>query len=339
MSEPETTLLVRLDAIAYAARSIHRFEFCRPDSEPLPAFEPGAHIDLLLGNRLTRQYSLCGSPSDVARYTIAVKREAKGRGGSAWMFDEFRVGQQIEISRPRNNFPLHEGGAPAVLIAGGIGITPILGMVRSLAHAARDWRLVYSVRTRSEAAFVSELLGLARHSDRVLPLSAGARQDASATPSRFHLHVDDEQDNTFVDIDAIVAQAPGDAHLYCCGPAPMLDRFEACCTGLEPERVHVERFTAAETPAKAGGFVVELAKSRRRVTVGPGQSIADALMAAGISITVSCEQGICGTCETRVLAGRPDHRDSLLSAQEKAANDVMMICCSGSLSETIVLDL
>lgn len=333
LSEPDNKLIVRLETIAYAARSIHRFEFCRPDGQPLPAFEPGAHIDLLLGNRLTRQYSLCGSPADPGRYVIAVKREPAGRGGSAWMFDEFRVGQLIEISAPRNNFALHAGPAPAVLIAGGIGITPILGMVRALAQTKRDWRLVYSVRTRAEAAFVTELEQLdAAQTD-------AAPTDANPTGSRFHLHVDDEQGGRFVDIGRIVTEAPKDAHLYCCGPAPMLDQFEACCRSVEPGRVHIERFTAAASPAQAGGFVVELAKSRRRVNVEPGQSIADALASAGISITVSCEQGICGTCETRVLAGRPDHRDSLLSAQEKAANDVMMICCSGSLSETLVLDL
>lgn len=319
MNEPDNKLLVRLEAIRYAALSIHLFEFRRPDGQALPAFGPGAHIDVHLGNRMVRQYSLAGSPNDRSNYTIGVKRETRGRGGSAWMFDELRVGDLVEISAPRNHFALHDGAAPAVLIAGGIGITPIRCMVGALAAAGRDWQLFYSVRKRAEAAF---------------------RREFEELPGgRFHLHVDDDEQGRFMDIAAIVNSAPASAHLYCCGPAPMLDAFERLCSGRAAEQVHLERFSAAVEPLKAGGFTVELARSKRSITVSPGQSIADALLDAGVKVSVSCEQGVCGTCETRVLSGIPEHRDSLLSAQEKAANDVMMICCSGSLSQTLVLDL
>lgn len=328
MNEPDYKLLVRLEAIRYAAQSTHLFEFRRPDGRPLPPFEPGSHIDLHLGNRLVRQYSLAGSPADRLRYTIGVKREARGRGGSAWMFDEFRVGDLVDVSAPRNHFALHTGAEPAVLIAGGIGITPVLCMTRSLAQAGRDWRLHYSVRKRGEAAFVQELERL-----------ADADLGTSSPPRRFSLHIDEEENGRLLDLKAIIAAAPINAHLYCCGPAPMLDAFERAAADRPPDHVHLERFTAAAEPLKAGGFVVELSKSGRRVVVSPGQSIADALLAAGVKVSISCEQGVCGTCETRVISGRPDHRDSLLSEQEKAANDVMMICCSGSLSETLVLDL
>lgn len=312
-------IVARLEAIRYAAERIHLLELRRPDGQPLPAFEPGAHIDLHLGNGLVRQYSIASSPGDLSRYRIAVKRDPASRGGSSWIFDSARVGQQILIGAPRNLFALVDQAPFSLLVAGGIGITPIVCMVDRLAATGRDWHLAYSVRRRAEAAFADHLLS--RYADRVT------------------LHVDEEHDGRLLDIDALICELPPSAHVYCCGPAPMLEAFEKATAGIAPDRVHIERFSAPQPSASAGGFVVELARSGQRIPVLPGQTIAESVRAAGVGVTVSCQQGICGTCETRVLAGIPDHRDALLSDAEKAANDVMMICCSGSRTPVLVLDL
>lgn len=309
---------VRLDAVRRVAEGVHTFELRRPDGAPLPAWAPGAHVDLHLPNGLTRQYSLCGDPDDRSCWTVGVKRDPASRGGSAWLFERLRVGEALDAGGPRNLFPLDEEAPVSVLIAGGIGVTPIVAMAERLAALGRDWSMTYAVRRRAEAAFADRL---SRHGTRV------------------RLHVDEAHGGRPVDVAALVAAAPADAQLYCCGPAPMLDAFESAAAARPRGRVHVERFAATAAPATAGGYVVELARSGRRVTVSPGQTIVDALRTIGVDVAVSCAQGICGTCETRVLAGVPDHRDSLLSDAERAANDVMMICCSGSLTGTLTLDL
>ncbi|VTU26033.1 PDR/VanB family oxidoreductase [Variovorax sp. PBL-E5] len=314
---PAQTLRLRLIGIRYAAHGIHLLEFGRPDgAAPLPAFTPGAHVDLHLANGLVRPYSLVNPPEDSERYVVAVKRDPASRGGSAFVHEVLRVGAELEVGVPRNNFELHAGSAQAVFIAGGIGITPIACMVDRLRRDGRSWELHYSVRERREAAFVEEL-----GDDRV------------------HLHVDAESAGALLDIAAIVAAAPADAHLYCCGPAPMLDAFEAAAGGRPPACVHVERFAPVAPGATGGGYTVRLAASKRSIPVAPGRTILEALREAGVEVQASCEQGICGTCETRVLGGLPDHRDSLLSAEERKSNRVMMICCSGSLGGELVLDL
>lgn len=314
--QEQGALRMRLTGIRYAARGIHLYEFQPLAHGELPAFSPGAHIDLHLGNGLVRQYSLVSSPDDRRRYVVGIKRDPASRGGSAFIHDSLRVGDEIDVTGPRNNFGLHEDAAHSVFVAGGIGVTPIVCMVERLRALGRSWELHYSVRRREEAAFLDAL------------------QD-----ERLHLHVDAECGGALLDVPAIVAAAPADAHLYCCGPGPMLDAFEAACGDRPAQRWHVERFTAAKPSASEGGYTVRLAASNRSVDVAPGQTILEALRGCGVEVTASCEQGICGTCETRVLQGRPDHRDSLLSEQEKKANDVMMICCSGSLSDLLVLDL
>lgn len=312
-------LRVRLCTIRYAAESVNLYELVAEDGGELPAFTPGAHVDLHLPGAGIRQYSIASSPLERSGYWIGVKREAAGRGGSAWLFDRARVGDSLEISAPRNYFPLHGDESPAWLIAGGIGITPIRCMVEALAAEGRDWRLLYSVRHRAQAAFADELIE--RHGERV------------------RLHVDEAAGGRPVDLALWISTAPGNAHIYCCGPAPMLDAFEVACAGRDPFRVHLERFAPMAEASTEGGFTVELARSGRVLTIPAGKTIAEVLIDNGIEVSVSCAQGICGTCETRVLAGVPDHRDSLLSADEKAANDVMMICCSGCRSGPLVLDL
>jgi tetrachlorobenzoquinone reductase len=314
----DATIDMRLTAILFGAADINLFEFRTLDGSDVPPFSAGAHVDVNLPNGAIRQYSIASSQSDRTRYLLGVKREAKGRGGSRLLHDEVRVGSVLKLGLPRNHFPLNEIATSSIFIAGGIGVTPIICMVERLQTLGRDFRLHYAVCEREEAL----LLHLPAGSDRV------------------HLHVDGEHGGRLMDVAAIVANAPPDADLYCCGPAPMLTAFEAACVARPPARVHLERFSAPDNLAATGGaYTVELAKSKRSITVQPGQTLLQALRDAGLTVKVSCEQGICGTCETRVLAGTPDHRDMILSDEEKASNESMMVCCSGSLGATLVLDL
>lgn len=309
---------MRLTAILYGGQGTNLFEFRTLDGRDVPAFTAGAHVDVNLPNGTIRQYSIASSQADRSRYLLGVKLEENGRGGSRFLHEQVRAGHVLRIGVPRNNFPLNERPASSILIAGGIGVTPMLCMVDRLKALGRDFRLHYAVRERAEALLAQ----------------------IDETDSRVHLHVDAEQDGRPLDVAAIVAAAPPDAELYCCGPAPMLAAFEAACAGRPPASVHLERFSAPDNVAASGGaYTVELAKSKRSITVQPGQTLLQALQDAGLKVKVSCEQGICGTCETRVLAGVPDHRDMILSDDEKASNETMMVCCSGSLGPTLVLDL
>lgn len=306
----------RLTAIRYAAEGIHLYEFAAADGAALPPFTAGAHIDLHLPNGLVRQYSLCNPQHETARYVVGIKRDAASRGGSSYVHDQLKVGTLVALGAPRNHFALHEQARHTVLVAGGIGVTPIACMAQRLRALGASFELHYSVRRREEAAFLDVLAG-----------------------PELHLHVDAEQGGAPLPLRAIVARAPDEAHLYCCGPAPMLDAFEAACAARPAGHVHLERFAAATPAAAEGGFTVQLARSGRSVFVPKGATILDTLRGLGIAVQASCEQGICGSCETRVLAGTPDHRDSLLSDEEKRANQVMMVCCSGSKDPVLVLDL
>ncbi len=308
---------LRLTAITYAAEQVHLYEFRPVSGTTVPAFTAGAHVDLHLPNGLVRQYSIANAQDERHRYVLGVKRDAAGRGGSRFLHDELRVGTVLEVGGPRNNFPLVEAASHSVLIAGGIGVTPIVSMIARLRSLGRPWELHYAVRRRGEAAFLDELL---------------------AGDGHVRLHVDEEQGGV-LDVARIVGTAPEQAHLYCCGPTPMLEAFTAATSSRPAERVHLEYFSSSIAPAVESGFIVELARSKLRIEIPPGQTILDTLRARGLKVQSSCEQGICGSCETRVLAGEPDHRDLLLSDAEKATNEVMMICCSGSRSAVLVLDL
>ena len=311
------TLSLRLVSIRYAAQDTHLFEFASPDGAPLAAYEPGAHIDLHLPGGLMRQYSLARPYRADQGYLVGVKLDAKTRGGSKWLHDQARVGASFQVGAPRNNFPLKEDAPHTVLVAGGIGVTPIWCMAQRLEEIGAAFDLHYAVRARADAAFLAEL-------ERMTP--------------KVRLHVDVEAE-AVLDVPAIVAAAPGGSHLYCCGPAPMLEAFEAAAAGRPAESVHVEYFSAPELTPLAGGFIVVLARSGREFEVAPGSTILETLRSAGLTVPASCEQGVCGTCETTILEGRPDHRDLLLTPAEKASGKTMMICCSGSLTQRIVLDL
>lgn len=316
------TIEVRLKVIRYEAQGISSFELRPMPGRELAPFTAGAHIDVHLPNGLMRNYSLCNAQSESHRYVIGVNRDPNSRGGSRFMHETLHVGDVLTIGAPRNNFALAEDAEHTVLIAGGIGITPLWCMIQRLEELGRSWELHYSARNRQSAAFLDELRALGEQ----------AR-------SRLHLNFDAESGGQFLDLRAIVAHGPPGAHLYCCGPLPMLDAFEQATAQLAPERVHREYFAAKDAPDTSGGFAVELAKTGRTLVVPAGKTILDTLLDEGIDVPYACGEGICATCETRVLAGIPDHRDLVLSPDEQAANDRMMICCSGAKSDKLVLDL
>lgn len=309
-------LPMRLTAIRWAARGTNLYEFRGLGGGVLPLAEPGSHIGLMLPNGMERQYSLVEAGEGLDRYVVGIKRDPASRGGSAYVHDRLKVGDVIPVAPPRNNFPLAEAAARTVLVAGGIGITPIWCMLNRLEALGRPWTLHYACRSREDAAFLDELEG-----------RAGV-----------HLHFDDEA-GAFLDVAAAVSAAPEGAHLYCCGPSPMLKAFEAAAAGRPPGTVHVEYFTARFEAASEGGFVVQLARSGGEHRVEPGKSILHTLREAGLDLPSSCEEGVCGACETRVVAGEPDHRDAILSERERAENKTMFICCSGCKGDRLVLDL
>ena len=311
-------LRLRLHAIAFETASVRLFDLRDPDGRTLPAFTPGAHVDMKLNGGLARSYSLIGEPADGSRYHLGVQRDPLSRGGSRYLHDQARVGDLIEVSHPINQFPVVEDAASSVFVAGGIGITPILPMTERLAGLGRAFVLHYGGRDRKTLPFQSRV---ARHGDKV-------RMAFSREPGGRRL-----------DIAAIVDAAPADAELYCCGPRSMLDAFAAATAGRDPAAIHMEHFSAAEPTAVEGGFEVVLARSCRTIPVPPGMTILDTLFAAGLDPPCSCLEGVCGQCETRVIEGVPDHRDLVLSPRERAANKTMMLCCSGSRSARLVLDM
>jgi tetrachlorobenzoquinone reductase len=312
---------MRVRRISYEAETVNSYELVAPAGGDLAPFTAGGHIDLHLSNGMVRSYSLLNDQSERSRYVIAVNKDAASRGGSSFIHEMMRVGDIVTISYPRNNFALQENAADSVLIAGGIGITPLLSMIRRLEALGRSWTLFYAARTRGSAAFLADLDAL------------------RSVRSNIHLHFDQETSDRMLDLSAIIKAAPADADLYCCGPVPMLEAFERATVDWPRGQVHVEYFTAKEAPAIEGGFEIRLARSKRTVMVEPGKTVLEALLEAGVAANHACSEGVCGTCETRVIEGIPDHRDQFLSAEERAANKSMMICCSGSKSPTLILDI
>ena len=313
---------LQLRRITYEAASIVSFELCLPNAAALPEFTAGAHIDVQLPGGLTRSYSLVNPQQERHRYVIAVNRDAASRGGSRFMHEALKVGAMLAVTHPRNNFRLVEDAPASVLVAGGVGITPILCMLERLTELKRPWTLHYCARTRQSAAFLDRLHEL-----------------RNANAGAVHLNFDHGSVSNMLDIGTVVDAAPPEAHLYCCGPIPMLEAFEKASGKLPSQQAHVEYFSAKELPAAEGGFVVELARSGKVVPVPRGMTILDALLEAGVDAPYSCMEGVCATCETRVIAGIPDHKDLVLTKEEHASNQVMMICCSGSKTEKLVLDL
>lgn len=320
MSAVGETLEVQVIGLRLEAEGVIALELHGVDKAPLPAWTAGAHVDVLLPSGLVRQYSLCSDPQDRQRWRIAVLQETNGRGGSREVHNALRVGQRITLRGPRNAFAL-QPAARYLFVAGGIGITPLLAMARSAEQAGAEWQLLYGGRSRRSMAFIDELQTLGQGRVEVVPADEVG----------------------LLDLDAVVAAARSGTQVYSCGPAPLLDalteRFAAA--GLS-DHLHLERFAAPAPVASAtgeGGLTVILARSGGQVEVPADQSIMAALREAGHTVPSSCEQGICGMCETRVLDGVPEHRDLLLTESERACGKVMMLCVSRAKTATLTLDL
>ncbi len=323
MSDTPFDLLVH--RMTREADDVLSLDLVHPDGKPLPPWEPGAHLDLHTGGRI-RQYSLCGDPDDTTRYRVAVLHTPDSRGGSAHVHTVLRPGSAVRVQGPRNHFAL-EPAARYLFVAGGIGITPLLPMVRHAHRTGTPWQLLYGGRRRTSLAFTDALTALAD----------GVTGHCDLRPQDVHGHLD---------LDAALTGLPDGTLVYCCGPEPLLAAVEERCAALGlTDRLHTERFAApappdgAPAPADGHGFDVECRRSGRTVRVADGTSILDAVEGAGIDVPSSCRDGICGTCETRVLDGTPDHRDFLLSDAERAAGTSLMICVSRCAGDRLVLDL
>ncbi|MFQ6346120.1 PDR/VanB family oxidoreductase [Pseudomonas sp. R11F] len=304
------------------AQDICSFELASVDGNPLPAFSAGAHIDVHLPDGLIRQYSLCNHPEERHRYLIGVLKDPTSRGGSRSLHEQLQPGARLSISAPRNLFPLVCDARRSVLFAGGIGITPILCMAEHLAQAGADFELHYCARASERAAFVQRL-------------------KASPFAERVFLHFD-EQPDTALDIGQVLAAPADDVHLYVCGPGGFMQHVldSARALGWQDSCLHREYFSAAPVDSRLDGrFSVQIGSSGKVFEIPVDQSVVQVLESHGITIAVSCEQGVCGTCLTRVLDGVPEHRDLFLTEQEQALNDQFTPCCSRSKTPMLVLDL
>jgi vanillate O-demethylase ferredoxin subunit len=314
-------ILVRVHSIKDEALGIKSYDLRPIEARELPRFSAGAHIEVALPNGLVRHYSLVNSTSESHRYVVAVNLDPASRGGSKFMHRGLANGDTLRISEPRNHFPLDVSAESTVLFAGGIGVTPLVSMAECLTSLGRRWEMHYFSRSADRAAYVDVLLALARRGSGTL-----------------HCHFDDIAE-TRVDFSACVGTSASNAHLYCCGPGSMLDAFVEACADRRSSHVHLERFSGAVESASEGGYTVVLSRSGKTIQVEQGQTILDAVLANGVDVAFSCKEGVCGSCETRVISGNPDHRDSVLGPDERKANRSMMICCSGCGGTELVLDL
>jgi len=303
------------------AEGVVVLDLAHPENEDLPRWGPGAHIDLILGDGLTRQYSLCGDPRDSGIWRVGVLLETNSRGGSRYVHQNLSDGSTVRVRGPRNHFPLVDAQHYR-FIAGGIGITPIFAMIAAAERAGTDWTLLYGGRTRTSMAFAEELAE--RYSERVT--------------------VWPQDERGLLDLESLLKDPEDDTVVYCCGPEALLGAVEQQCAHWPTGVLHIERFapkapTAEEAAEALQQFEVVCQRSGVTFEVPADESILEVLEAAEIPILGSCYEGVCGTCETRVLAGTPEHRDSVLTEAERAASEVMMVCVSRSRTERLVLDL
>ena len=310
-------LLVR--SMRLEADGVLSVELVDPSGRELPPWEPGAHLDVHLTEGLSRQYSLSGDPHDRFRYRLGVLREAAGRGGSAYVHEVLRPGDVVEFVGPRNHFRLEPAGS-YVFVAGGIGVTPILPMVARAEAEGASWTLLYGGRTASSMAFTGEL---AEYGERVT--------------------VHPQDTHGLLDLDTLLGTPRPDTLVYVCGPEALLKAVEERMVAWPEGSLHLERFAVPEAPARdvADEHAVEvvLAESGRTVMVGPETSILQALLDDGVDVLHDCTEGICGSCETKVIEGEVDHRDYVLTDREKAAGDCMMVCVSRACGKRLVLGL
>ncbi|MHA4853666.1 MULTISPECIES: PDR/VanB family oxidoreductase [unclassified Rhodococcus (in: high G+C Gram-positive bacteria)] len=305
----------RRDAVA---EGVVVLELENSTSAPLPPWDPGAHIDLCLPNGMTRQYSLCGTPSDNGTYRVGILRDPASRGGSSYIVDEVGVGAAIEVKGPRNHF--HMLPSPRyVFIAGGIGITPLLPMISAAEASGAEWELHYGGRSRQSMGFLDEITTLSGDRVRLYP----------------------EDEVGLIDLATVLDGHRAETLVYTCGPSGLLQAIEERTAGWPVGSVHMERFEPKEfdQETSTGSFEVELSDSGTVLVVPPDRSVLQVLQDADVDVYSSCQDGTCGTCETTVLAGEVEHRDSILSAEEQAANDRMYICVSRAACPRLVLEL
>lgn len=293
----------------------------RADGAALPAFEAGAHVDIHVAPGLVRQYSLCSDPADATVYRLGVLKDPASRGGSLGVHEALVEGREVQISTPRNLFPLAADATRSILLGGGIGITPMIAMAHALHQQGADFELHYCGRSRSRSAFLEALANA--------PFAA-----------RVFTHFDDEDAAQRLNLADVLGAGVAGTHMYTCGPSGFMDWVIAGARqqGYAEAHIHKEYFQV-EVDAAGQGFEVVAARSNKTVQVAEGQTILDALAQVGIRIDISCEQGVCGTCMCEVLEGEPDHRDVYLTDEEKAANDQILVCCSRAKSNKLVLDI
>lgn len=316
-----TTFQVRVAAIRQEATDIVSFELRRADGGGLPPFEAGAHIDVRLPDLPARQYSLCNAPSETERYLIAVLKEPASRGGSRHLHEKVAIDDCLTISAPKNHFALDPTAERSLLIAGGIGVTPLLAMAESLTAGKAEWQMHYCCRSRDRMAF-ADRIGAERFTNRI------------------HPHLDDGDDAQKLQLPALLEKRQGRDHLYICGPSGFLDwvKGAALAAGWPEDAIHTEYFSGTvEHRDSDAGFKIEVEGTGQIIAVGASQTALDALIQAGIDVPNSCAEGVCGMCMTPVLEGTPDHRDQFLTASERARNDHFMPCCSRSKSERLLI--
>lgn len=318
-----STLSVRVARKAQEATDICTFELVEVDGSALPSFSAGSHVDVHLPDGLTRQYSLCNDPSETHRYLIAVLRDPASRGGSKALHAQVQEGQVLQISAPKNHFGLAHDARRSLLLAGGIGVTPILCMAERLAMTGADFAMHYCTRSRERAAFLRRIT-------------------ASRYAPQVQFHFDDGVADQKLDLAALLTDPQAGVHLYVCGPKGFMDAVLATARtqGWPESQLHYEFFGAEVAKSDHdAGFEIQLASSGRVIAVAKDQTVTQALSAAGVEVQTACEQGVCGTCLTRVLSGVPDHKDQYLTPEEQAANDQFTPCCSRAKTARLVLDL
>jgi ferredoxin-NADP reductase len=312
VTEYETEVVV--SSATRPTTDVMELVLARADGETLPDWTPGAHIDLILDEGLVRQYSLCGSPSDTATYRVAVLLTPDGRGG-AKRVHELTEGDTVRIRGPRNHFPL-VSSRRYLFIAGGIGITPLLPMIEEVEAAGAEWRLHYGGRSRASMAYLDHLAQYGDHVDAV-----------------------PQDERGLLDVTAILGEPQPGTLVYTCGPEPLLAVCEESCATWPSGALHLERFTAKEVDTSGdSGFELVLQRSGIVTTVPAGTSVLQTMRDSGVSVLASCLEGTCGTCETEVVEGEVDHRDSVLDPDEQETNEVMMVCVSRCRGSRLVLD-
>jgi len=316
--DPAHTAQLRVERIERAAENVNLLTLVDPSGVMLPSWEAGAHLELVLPSGLRRQYSLCGDPTDTRHYTVAVLRVGDGRGGSIEIHDTGLVGRLLEVRGPINRFGLVDARS-YLLVAGGIGVTPIIAMARELRRRGAAWLMVYGARSAAAMVFSTELSALSEHVSLMT-------EDVEGIP----------------DVASVIAGQPDGTAVYCCGPEPMLRAVEQSCAATPSVTLHTERFAPSGKLPAAGGnapFDIELKRRGVVVHVGPDDNALDVVREVVRNHPYSCHEGMCGSCEVAVLSGMVDHRDDVLSEEERAANDVMMLCVSRALSDRLVIDL